>query len=663
MWLLKFFKQQVLYNFFNSKNFNNFVEIRSICSYCGCGCKLRYVVENNKILKILPDKEDRVSQGKPCIKGLTLHEVADKARLKHPIIRKERKEKQASWKEALEYIYQRVKELAPEEIAFYGSGKITNEDNWAILKFAKVVMQTNNTDSCCGRLCHIATVEAMKNCLGNSNLSYMDAINEIDTLLIIGSNPASNYPVFFNRLLKRKNEIKIITVQPIHTITSKFGNVFIYVEPGTEIVFLNAIANYLIQKKAYAKEAESFEGFELLKKAVKNYTPELVEKICKTQAKNFLEAAKCIAKSKSFGVFHGMGLTQHVNAIENVHSLLNLVLLKNGKILSLRGEINVQGVGDIGFLPHCLPTGGFETLPKLEKIWGCKLPVEKGKTIVESLITNPVKAAFISSFNPAQSLPALKKVHKNLKSMFLVYLGPYQNLTSDFADVILPTPALFERKGTITTGERLVRLVKPVRAPPGKALPEWKIYKKLAKFFGKENFFPWQSEKEIFEEITRVVPAYRNLRAEEIYKGKDMFADKTIKHKRFMPERFEGKDEMRSKKYPFLLTTFRSKYQFLTAEMTWRSKTLKKLDDGPCVYLNKHDAKKLGIKDGEVVKIISQADCIKTKAKISGEVPKGVVAARFHYKNFLINKLFPAKFDEETHTPNYKCIAVRIEKA
>ncbi len=638
------------------------MRVPSVCPYCGCGCRLIYEVKRGKIIRIYPDQQDRVSEGKPCIKGLTLAEVADKSRLRHALIRKDRSEKKVSLKHALEYIYQNIKDLAPEEIAFCGSGKITNEDNWAILKFAKTVIKTNNTDSCCGRICHIATVEGLMDCFGNSNLSSIDYANEIDVLFVIGSNPASNYPAFFNKILKRRKEIKIISVQPIYNITSRFGDVFVYIEPGTEVVFLNALANYLIKKKAYHEECESIEGFHRLKEVVKNYTPELVEKICKTPKKEFLKAAKLVATSKNFGIFHGMGLTQHVNAIENVHCLLNVLMLKNGKILSLRGEINVQGVGDIGFLPNKLPSGGFETLPKLEKFWGCELPLEKGKTIIESLIIDPVKAAFISSFNPAQSLPALKKVHKNLENMFLVYLDSYESLTAEFADVILPTPALFERRGTVTTGERLVRALKAVRKAPGEALPEWVIYSKLARLFRKGKFLHWKNEKEIFSEIVKIVPAYKNLDPEKIYGGIDMFADKSIKYKRFVPERFEGKDEIRSKEYPFLLTTFRSKYQFLTGEMTSLSETLRKNDEGPCVYINPRDAKNLGIKDGEIIRIVSEEASLKAKAKLSGIVPAGVLASRFHYRELLINKLFPARFDEETHTPNYKCVSVRIEK-
>ncbi len=638
--------------------------VESICPYCGCACKLRYVVdESGRILSIKGCESDEISEGKPCIKGLTVHEIADKNRCKHAVIRKERSEVKVSLKRALEYIYENIKDFAPDEVFVCGSGKIPNEDNWVMLKFAKIVLKTNNTDSCCGRLCHAATVQGFIDCFGCSNLTRMDYVKEIDTLFVIGSNPASNYPVFFNKVLRRRKEIKIISIQPVFNITSRFGDIFAYIEPGTEVVFLNALANYLIEHNLYEKSAEKIDGFRALCACVKGYDEKLVERICKVPKDIFHEIAEAIANAKSLGVFHGMGLTQHVNAIENVHVLANLVLLKNAKILSLRGEVNVQGVGDIGFLPKNLPTGGFETLPILEELWGCELPTEKGKTIVDAFLFSPVKAAFITAFNPAQSMPALRRVHKNLENMFLVCCESYHTLTCEFADVILPTPALFERRGTITNGERKIRVVTPARAPLGEATQEWKIFCMLAKFFGKEKFFNYRDEIEVFREITKCVPAYSHISPEEVYSGRDVFVEKTPKYMRFYPERFEGKDEIRSEKYPFILTTFRSRYQFLTGEMTSFSETLKKLDEGPCVYINPKDANELEIKDGDAVKITSEAGSVIAKAKVSEIVPEKVVATRFHYRDLLVNMLVPAKVDEETHTPSYKCVAVRVEKA
>ena len=59
----------------------------TLCPYCGCGCSLLVEARNTKI-KILPDLKDPVSQGKPCIKGLTSNELVHSSeRIKLPLIR------------------------------------------------------------------------------------------------------------------------------------------------------------------------------------------------------------------------------------------------------------------------------------------------------------------------------------------------------------------------------------------------------------------------------------------------------------------------------------------------------------------------------------------------------------------------------------------------
>jgi formate dehydrogenase major subunit len=637
-------------------------KIESICPYCGCGCKLTFLIEKGKVKKVLPYEKDEVSRGKPCIKGLTLNEVLRKGRIKAPMIRKNKfsKFRKVSWEKAYEFIYKKTKDLSPEEIFFVSSGKITNEDNYVLQKFARIVFRTNNIDSCCTRVCHQATVEGLKNALGiRGNPWRIDEIADRDCILLIGTNPASNYPVIFNRLLEAKERgTKIISVQSIINLTSQYADLPLTIYPGTETALLNGIMRFLFEKNEYAKESEKIEGFDQLKKVVEKYSPEFVCEVCKLKEKEFFDLCSMIAESKKFGALHGMGLTQHVNAIENVHSLLNLILLKNGKLLSCRGEINVQGVGDMGCSPIALPADGIVGTQKLEKIWGKKLSKSKGKNLIEAFLISPVKAAFISNFNPAQSLPNLKVVHENLMKMFLVQMESYFNLTSKFADVILPTPVLIERIGTITTGERRIRFVNPVLKPIGK--PEWKILKELSKFFGLEKFFAYKNELEIFREITEIIPDY-DVDADFIYKGNDSWARKEIRFKKFIPEEFEGMEEVRSKKYPFILTTFRSPYQFLTGEMSEKSKTLSKFKEEFC-FINSKDAKKLGLKNGEKVKITSAVSSLIAKVKIDNRFPSGIVGMYFHSKKLLVNKLFPTRFDEETMTPNFKLVAVRIEK-
>jgi formate dehydrogenase major subunit len=614
-------------------------KVVSPCIYCGCGCKLTYHVENNKIVKISGVPTDDISDGKPCIKGLTINEVFNKNRIQSPYIKKNGKLVKATWDEAINKIYEKIKQTNPKDIFLNGSGKITNENNLLLYKIGTLLFNTNNIDTCCGRLCHISTVKGVMDCFGTPNLTRISNLNKIDTLFIIGSNPAISYPVFWNKILKRKNKLKIISVQPLENLTSKFGDNFLEIEPGSEVVLLNGIMSYLIENNKFEKDAIKFPNFKKLKAITKKYTPEYISKICKINQEEFLETCKQISNSKKLGIFHGMNFTQHLNSMGNVYSLMNLALLKNALFLTLRGEINVQGVGDVFSVNK-------------EKLKG---------NIIKSFILKPNKVAFITEFNPAQSLPALNTVHKNLENMFIVYSGSYFNLTCNYADVILPLPTLFETTGTITNGEQRMRFVNQVIKTKNPSFLQ--IAKLLAKKFNKEDLFQYKDSKEISKEIIDTVPWYSKINLNEIYENKDAFPNRKIKYRKFFPQEYTGKETKRTKKYPLILTTFREQHQFLTSEQTEQSKTLTKLDkDKYHIYINKKDANKLKLKDEDKIKITSESGEIEALTRISEKVPEGLVATRFHYKKMLVNKLFPPKFDKITYTPNFKSCAVKIEK-
>jgi formate dehydrogenase major subunit len=636
-------------------------EIVSSCIYCAIGCKLKYVVQNGKIIRVLPVKEDSVSEGRPCAKGLTIHEVVDKGRILKPMIREGNKLKEISWDKAFLILYKILNKYSPDEIFFTGSGKITNEDNFVIQKFVRLAVGTNNIDNCCSRLCHMPTLVAFKDAFGiGASPGYLNEVRDLDCLLIIGSNPASNHPVLFNRILDMKrNGGKVIVVAPVFSETADFADLFVEIIPGSEVLFFNTLMNIIIEKRMYKKVPV---GFEDLKFIVESYTPENFEKITGTKKEKILEVIRILENSRKIGIIHGMGLTQHTNAVEILHSLTNLALLLDAKILTNRGEINVQGSGDMLTFPIPLQFSEDVNQENLKKMWGEDLPKEKGMNLIEAIGFGNAKVAFITHFNPAQSMPDLNRIHKNLKRMFVVQFDSYFNLTSNFAKLILPSPLLIEREGTITTGERRVRLVKKVREPKGEALEEWKVYSRLARMLDVKGF-DYKSSMEIFEEACKIIKAYSHIDVRKIYSGEDYFADKKIKFQRIIPERFRGFEEMRSKEYPFLLFTFRSKYHFLTNEATGKSETLNKAREaGPFFYLNEEDAKRLKIKNYDEIVVKSKVGSLKGYAFISKRILKGYVGAHFHFENLLVNKLFPLEFDPKAFTPNFKCVAVKIIK-
>ena len=654
--------------------------IQSICTYCGCGCRLNFVVEDGRLVRVMPDATDPISEGRPCVKGLTIHEVVGKGRILRPMIREKKNEKlrEVSWQDAYQFIYDKLRVLKPDEIFVSPSGKTTNEDCYIMQKFARIALETNNVDGCCARLCHKATLVALRDCFGARAVpGKMDDILGLDCLLIAGSNPASNYPVQFNRIAQAKrNGMRIISIQTIASTVCEYSalrksegtncanpkglaqycDINLIIKPGTEVLLFNGLINELIKR---GLRQSGTQGFDDLAKAASKYSIDDVCLECGISEEQFTEAVDAIGSAKSFGAIHGMGLTQHCNGVANVHSLLNLLMLKRGRLLSLRGEINVQGVGDMGGIPNL---GDLLDAHQLEQRWQCELPRWKGKTSIEAFITSPVKAAIISEFNPAQSLPDLDRVHANMKKMFIVQLGSHFNITSEFVDVVLPTPMLIEQEGTITNGERRVRFVRRVVEPKSEAKPDWVICKELALLWNKTEHFDYPKSLDITREIAHMIPDYHEIDVDALYDGNDQWANKKIRHERFVPESWKRCGAAASKAYPFLLTTFRSPHRFLTDDMTRHSETLVKFGDKAACHINTDDAKKLGIRDGNKVKVTSATSHLIVPAKLDDAMPHGVVGMQFHFREALVNKLFPCDIDRASGTPNYKIVAVRVEK-
>ncbi len=583
--------------------------IKSTCIYCGIGCKLKYEVKNNKIIRVLGDEGDEVSKGMPCIKGLTIHESYNKNKISNAYINGEKTTIRKAIKEAARII----RETAPNELFFNTSGRITNENNYAIQWLASK-LKTSNVDSCCGRLCHNATIMGMNNVYGTPTLTSIDNIKKIDTILIVGSEPEKNYPVIYNQIKKRK--IKEIRIHHYHTTKNT-----IIIKPGTITCLLNGLIRELRVKR--------YEGASLLKKITSKYTPEYVTKETGISIEEYKQLIKNIKQAKKLGIMHGMGLTQQLNSIENIHSLLNLALTTNALILTMRGEINVQGAGDIssGLCKTC-----------------------KGLNIIEALVLAPVRTAVITEFNPIRSLPDTELIKQRLKKTNIIYLGNKWNATARKARIVIPIASILGSNGTITNSERRIRIIKKV-INEGPEL--WEVIKKISSELRIKT--PFNKSSDLTLMIKKEVSDYNNIRIK-----KESYADKKIKHKRYMPEEYDGKDTETNNKYPYILTTYRSAYSFLHDNI--KSNTLKKLREPPGFYFNPQDMKKEGIKQEQEITIESTTNKLTGKAYKADNLPRGVIGAYIHYDELPINKLFPLRFDEESYTPNYKSVAVRIQK-
>jgi len=636
-------------------------KVLASCPYCGVGCRLCYIIQNGKVIKVEGDPSDPVSEGRPCIKGLTAYQFIDKERIISPQIKEVGGFRNCDWEEAFEKIAKKIKDLKPENFGFVGSGELSNEDNFVFSKFARLVARSNNID-CCARTCHAATTVAMRKLFGNPAMpNFIDDLGRADVILAIGTNPAGNYPIAFNRVraAKARGDLKLIAIDITSSATLEAADLGVVINHQGITAFVGGLCRLLIEEKVYDPACDGREGFEEFKESLEPYTIENVIKISGITRETYLGIFDLVKNAKQFVTMHGMGVTQQINGVENVIAILSLAQLKKGMIIPLRGKINVQGAGDMGTCPDWVPFGG--STSKTKEIWGEILQDAPGHRMSEFLYSNDLKVLFVLGGNIAQSLPELDTLHKNLERVFVVYINHHPSKTMEFANVILPCTVLVESEGTITNGERRVRYTRPVVKACENVLPAWKIVANLAAYLGQEEKFKYNDAGDVFNEITKAIPAYGGLSWEKTKSNDNIFADKSKFFEKFIPLKNTPLSPP-PKDFPYLLTTQRSPFHFCTGEQTRRSEGLVKLHGKAECLISEKDALSLGVKNGDFVRLTSPVGNIEISVKILKKATPGIFSVPFHFQDVLVNKLFGHELDPISGEPNLKACWVRAEK-
>ena len=126
------------------------------CPYCGVGCQIDLHTKDNKYAFARAHEgqwDKQPNKGMLCVKGrFGLDFVDSPERLRTPLIRKNGMLVQSSWDEALNLVAEKIKAVkdanGPDAVGFFASAKVTNEENYALGRFARAVIGTNNIDHC-----------------------------------------------------------------------------------------------------------------------------------------------------------------------------------------------------------------------------------------------------------------------------------------------------------------------------------------------------------------------------------------------------------------------------------------------------------------------------------------------------------------------------------
>lgn len=518
-------------------------------------------------------------------------------------------------------------------------------------------------------------------------------IEGADFILAIGTNTTETHPIIGLKVKKAVGRgATLVVVDPRETEVARLAHRHLRLRSGTDIALLNALAHVIIEEGLYNREfVESrTEGFEALKEVVARYTPEYAAEVTGIDAATIREVARGYAKAPNATILYTMGVTQHICGTHNVFAIANLAMLCGhiGKPYSgvnpLRGQNNVQGACDMGALPNVL--AGYQSVAsdevrrKFAAAWGVEaLPEKPGLTVgemIEAAGRGEIRAMYIMGENPVLSDPdAEHVVHALEKLDFLVVQDIFLTETARLADVVLPAASFAEKDGTFTNTERRVQRVRKAIEPVGQAKPDWEIICLVATAMG----YPmsYGSPAEVMAEIACLTPSYGGISYERLEKGSLVWPCPAPDHPgtprlhvekfarglgKFHPVEYVPPHEQPDAEYPLVLNTGRRLHHYHTGTMTLRTGALEKHYNQEYLEINPADAARLGIADGERVRVVSRRGRVEVTARVTEVVPPGMVFTSFHFPEVAINKLTNPAKDPVAKIPELKVCAVRVEK-
>jgi nitrate reductase NapA len=623
-----------------------------------------------------------------------------------------------------------IAQYGPDSVGYYGSGQNVAEEAYVANKLFKGAIGTNNIDGN-PRTCMASAVAGYVSTFGKDEPmgSYAD-IEQADVFFIVGSNMAEAHPVLYSRLVDRKNskkDVKIIVADPRRTRTADIADILLPFVPGTDLALLNSMAYVIIEEDLADKEFidkhanfmhdEKKLTFAEFTAFIADYAPEKVARQVGLPAEQIREVARLFAaKGRNTMSLWTMGLNQRIrgtwanNLVHNLHLLTWKICRPGNTPFSLTGQPSACGsIREVGALSHLLPAHRVVGNPKhreeMAKLWGidpARMSAKPGYHTIEmfrAANSGALKVLWVVCTNPGQSLPNLALYRQGMEKTFMVVSETYHpTRTTELADVILPAALWMEKEGVYGNGERRTQHIAQAVEPPGEARPDIWALIEVAKRLGYGELFPYKSNGEVWEEYRQCtigtkmdLATYDRLKKERgvTWPVPNPDAPETsiryaAPYDPFVKEgiNFYGKpdgravifarpqanpQEMPDEEYPFYLSTGRVLEHWHTATMTMNVPELKRAMPEMYTELNPADAEKLGVTDGDLVKITSRRGECRLKAKINGrgQPRPGMVYVPFHDTEMarMINYVTIDAFDDTSKQPEYKICAVRVEKA
>jgi len=683
---------------------------KTTCPYCGVGCGV----------VVAPDWTVRGDTGHPanlgrlCSKGSALGETLDDSgRLRTPMVQG----KAAGWDDALDLVARRfadtIAEHGSDSVAFYGSGQFLTEDYYVANKLMKGFIGSGNIDTN-SRLCMASTVAGHNRAFGEDIVpGIYEDWEQADLVVLVGSNTAWCHPVLFQRLVAARTErgTKIVVIDPRRTATCDSADLHLPLAPGSDVALFAGLLNHIAETghldaawtKAHTNGLAA--ALDVAKAAAGQVAK--ITKLPEADLQAFYDlfvSTERVMTVFSQGVNQSSAGADKVNAIINCHLATGRIGRPGMGPFSVTGQPNAMGGREVGGLANQLAAHmSFDRpvdIDRVRRFWNAPnmatRPGLKAIDLFDAVHDGRIKAIWIMATNPAASMPRAGLVREALKACpFVVVSDCWDTDTTALADIVLPAASWGEKDGTVTNSERRISRQRPLRPAVGEARPDWWIMSDVARRMGWGDAFSYRKPADIFREHA-ALSAFENggarifdigalaglsdngydamppirwpVRADGQEVGR-LFADGGFstpdRKARFISTPWTPPAAKQERRYPFMLNTGRIRDQWHTMTRTGLAPRLMAHRDEPFLELHSHDAMKLGIADGDLVRILTAHAEAVLRAQLNDGQRIGEVFVPMHWTDRFsssgpVDRLVSGVCDPVSGQPELKATAARL---
>ena len=284
------------------------------------------------------------------------------------------------WDEAYAIAGRELSALAPESVAFYASGRSSNEAAFLWQLAARAYGSPNLPDS--SNFCHEPSGYALKHSIGTGKgTCSLEDFERADLFLVIGQNPASNHPRMMAALYAAKQRgATVLAINPLrergfsHFSDPKnvgellrnqgiaVANEIYQVQIGGDLAALKGVMKALLESERAAPGTVFDHAF------IDAHTEGLDALIADLDAcawtdlttrsglgeAQLRDIARRYAAAPATMITWCMGLTHHPQSVATIQQVVNLALLRGNigrpgaGVVPVRGHSNVQGDRTMG---------------------------------------------------------------------------------------------------------------------------------------------------------------------------------------------------------------------------------------------------------------------------------------------------------------------------